>query len=73
MKKHSFSFVAAIITLSLASVAATAAGCGGVSTSSFCEDMCACQRCTSDELDTCKEQGAKAADQLDAAGCSSQF
>jgi hypothetical protein len=73
MKKHSFSFVAAIITLSLSSVAATAAGCGGVSTASFCEDMCACQRCTSDELDTCKEQGAKAADQIDAAGCSSQF
>ena len=73
MKKHGFSFIAAMITLSLASVAATAAGCGGVSTASFCEDMCACQRCTNDELDTCKEQGAKAADQIDVAGCSSQF
>ncbi len=73
MKKNSFSFVAVIVTLALSGGAATATGCGGVSTSSFCEDVCACQRCTSNDLETCKTQGDNAADQADAAGCSSQF
>jgi hypothetical protein len=73
MKKTSFRFLAAIITLSLSSLAATATGCGGASTSSFCEDVCACQRCTSNDLQACKDQGDKAVDEADAAGCSTQF
>jgi hypothetical protein len=73
MKKTSFSFVAAIITLALAGGATTATGCGGVSTSSLCGDICACERCTSNDLKACEDSGTKAADAADAAGCTSQF
>lgn len=73
MKKNSFSLVAAMITLALAGGAASAAGCGGVSTASLCEDICACERCTTNDLEACQAEGDKAADAADAAGCSSQF
>lgn len=71
--KNGFSFVAAIITLALAGGAATATGCGGVSTTALCENICACQGCTSNDLETCQNQGDSAADQADAVGCSNQF
>ncbi len=73
MKKNSFSFVATIITLALSWGAATATGCGGPSTAALCGDICACQRCTTNDLEACQEQGDKAAGDADAAGCSSQF
>ncbi len=73
MKKNSFSFVATIITLALSWGTATATGCGGVSTASLCGEICACERCTTNDLKTCEEQGSQAADQADAVGCSSQF
>lgn len=73
MKNNSFNFVAVIITLALAGGAVTAVGCGGVSTSSLCEEICACERCTNNDLKTCEDQGDTAADAADAAGCSSEF
>ena len=73
MKNTSFSFLAALITLALAGGAATATGCGGVSTSSLCEDICACERCTTNDFNACVAKGDKAAEEADAAGCSLQF
>ena len=73
MKKNSFSFVAAIITCALAGGVATSTGCGGNATASLCEDICACQRCTSNDLRACQEAGDNALDQADSVGCSSQF
>ena len=61
MKKNSFSIVAAVFTLALAGGVATSTGCGGISTSSLCEDICACERCTSNDLQTCKDKGSAAA------------
>lgn len=73
MKKNSFSFVAAVFTLALAGSVATATGCGGVSISSLCKDICACSRCTSNDLQACEDKGTKASDDAAAAGCGSQF
>lgn len=73
MKMNSFSFMAMIVTLSLAGGVATATGCGGPSAAALCKDVCACERCTSNDLETCEAQGNKASDDADAAGCSSQF
>ena len=73
MKKNSFSFVAAMVTLALAGGASTATGCGGVSVSSLCKDICACQGCTTNDLESCETEGETAADQADTAGCGSQF
>jgi hypothetical protein len=73
MKKNSFTFVSAIITLALSGGAATATGCGGLATASLCRDICTCERCTSNDLKACEDQGNKASDAADAAGCSSQF
>jgi hypothetical protein len=73
MKKNKLSFVAALITLSLAGGAASTAGCGGVSTPSLCEDVCACQGCTSNDLQTCEDQAQHTADAAEADGCSSEF
>lgn len=72
MKKNSSKFIAMFITLALSGGAATA-GCGGGVISSLCEDICACQGCTSNDLKACEEQGDKTAEQADAVGCSSQF
>lgn len=71
--KNGFNVVAAIITLAFSWGAVTASGCGSSATSSLCEDICACQRCTTNDFDACREAGDKATDQADAAGCSSQF
>ena len=73
MKKTSSRWVTAMITLALAGGAAEAAGCGGASTASLCGDICACKRCTANDLEACKTDGVKASDAADAAGCSSQF
>ena len=73
MKNSSFRFVAAMFTLALASGAIAATGCGGSAISSLCEDVCACERCTSNDLQTCQDKGAAAADAADSAGCSDQF
>jgi hypothetical protein len=73
MKKNSFSVVAAMITLALAGGVSTSTGCGGLATSSLCEDICACERCTSNDFQACKDKGAAATDKADAAGCSSEF
>lgn len=73
MKSSSFRFIAAIFTLALASGAVAATGCGGSAISSLCEDVCACERCTSNDLQTCQDKGKAAADAADAAGCSDQF
>jgi hypothetical protein len=73
MKTTGFRFLAAIFTLALTSGVVAATGCGGASVSSLCEDICACQRCTTNDLKTCQDQGSAAADAADAAGCSSQF
>lgn len=73
MNKNSFSFLAAVITLALTGGAATATGCGSVSTSSLCADICACERCTSNDLQACEDSGDKAAQAADAVGCSSDF
>ncbi|MCU1678475.1 MAG: hypothetical protein JWM93_3233 [Frankiales bacterium] len=73
MKKNNFGFVAAFITLALGAGAATATGCGGASTSSLCADICACQRCTSNDLQACEDQGDKASSDAASVGCSSQF
>jgi hypothetical protein len=73
MKKNSFSFVAAIITCALVGGVATSTGCGGNEVASLCEDICACQRCTSNDLQACRDAGDQALDQADSAGCSSQF
>ena len=73
MKTSGFRFLAAIFTLALSSGVVAATGCGGVSVSSLCEDVCACQRCTSNDLKTCEDKGHAASDAADAVGCSSQF
>ena len=73
MKKSSVRFIAAIFTLALSSGVVTATGCGGSSISKLCEDVCACERCTSNDLQTCQNKGSAAADAADAAGCSGQF
>lgn len=73
MKKKSYSLVAAFFTLALAGGATTAAGCGGSSIASLCEDICACARCTSNDLQACQDKGNKASDDAASAGCGSEF
>lgn len=73
MKTSRFRLAAAIFTLALSSGVMSATGCGGASVSSLCEDVCACQRCTSNDLATCKDKGSAASDAADSAGCGSQF
>jgi hypothetical protein len=73
MKHTGFHLIAAIFTLALASGVATATGCGTSSVSTLCDDICACQRCTSNDLKACQDQGSATADAADAAGCSNQF
>ena len=73
MKHTGFPFIAAIFTLALGSGVVTAAGCGGTSVTTLCDDVCACQRCTSNDLQACQDKGSAAADAADAAGCSSEF
>lgn len=73
MKQTGFHLVAAIFTLAMASGVATQTGCGTSAVSSLCDDICACQRCTTNDLQTCQDKGKAAADAADAAGCSSQF
>jgi len=73
MKKNSFSFAAAFVTLALFGGATTSVGCGGSSVPSLCADFCACERCTSNDLQKCEDEGEAASDAADAAGCSSEF
>lgn len=73
MKNTSFRVVAAIFTLALASSSVAATGCGGSSISNLCDEVCACERCTSNDLQTCQDNGNAAAKAADAAGCSDQF
>jgi hypothetical protein len=73
MKKTGFRLIAAFFTLALAGGVTTAAGCGGSSISSLCEDICACARCTSNDLQACEDKGTKASDDAAAAGCGSEF
>ena len=73
MNNTGFRLVAAIFTLVLASGVASATGCGSSSVSTLCDDICACQRCTSNDLKTCQDKGSAAADAADSAGCSTQF
>lgn len=73
MKTPSFRLVAAIFTLALSSGVVAATGCGTSAVTSLCDDICACQRCTSNDLQTCQDKGRAAADAADAAGCGSQF
>ena len=73
MKKNRFGLAAAFVTLALSVGAMTSVGCGGPSTSSLCAELCACQSCTSNDRQACEDEGEKAADDADAAGCSSEF
>ncbi len=73
MKKNRFGLAAAFATLALAGGAMTSVGCGGPSTSSLCAEFCACQSCTSNDRQACEDEGEKASDDADAAGCSSEF
>ena len=73
MKNSGFRLLATIFTLALASGVASATGCGGTSVTTLCDDVCACQRCTSNDLQACQDKGSAAADAADAAGCSSEF
>ena len=74
MKNTGFRLVAAIFTLALASGIGTATGCGGIiDVTTLCDDVCACQRCTSNDRQVCNDKGSAAADAADAAGCSDQF
>jgi hypothetical protein len=73
MKKTSFRVAAAFVTLALFGGAMTSVGCGGLSTSPLCAEFCACQSCTSNDMQACEDEGEKASDEADAAGCSSEF
>ena len=73
MKNKSYSLVAAFFTLALVGGVTTATGCGGASIASLCEDICACARCTSNDLQACQDKGNKASDDASAAGCGSEF
>lgn len=73
MKHTGFHLISAMFTLALVSGVAMSTGCGTSSVTTLCDDVCACQRCTSNDLKACHDKGSAAADAADAAGCSSQF
>ncbi|MFO0759757.1 MAG: hypothetical protein U0359_24935 [Byssovorax sp.] len=48
-------------------------GCGGVSVSSICDEICACESCTSNDRADCEKAGGEAEKQASDAGCGSEF
>jgi hypothetical protein len=76
MKKNN-SVVAVVFTLVVGG--AVAFGCGGNSTftvdtvGAICQDICACSRCTSNDLAACEDQGNNSSVAADEAGCSAEF
>jgi hypothetical protein len=72
MNKNIFGFSFALLVLALAGSVTAASGCGD-SAAALCDDICACQRCTSNDLDTCRSQADAAEQKAASTGCSSQF
>jgi hypothetical protein len=76
MKKKN-SVGAVVFTLMVG--AAWATGCGGSDTftvdpvSSICQDVCACTRCTSNDLAACEDDGYTSWAAASEAGCSDEF
>lgn len=75
MKRNSFGAVVFALIVS----AAVAAGCGGDGpiiidpVSSICEDICACTRCTRNDLAACEDDAIASSVAANEAGCSAEF
>jgi hypothetical protein len=76
MKKNSFGAVVFALLVG----AAVATGCGGSDTiivvdpvTSICEDICACTRCTRNDLAACEDETNTSWAAASEAGCSDQF
>jgi hypothetical protein len=70
--KNIYGLSFALTTLALFGGVTAASGCGD-SAAALCDDICNCQRCTSNDIDTCRSQADAAEQSASSAGCSSQF
>lgn len=73
MKNRFFGFTSALFALSLVPVFGLTPGCGGASASGVCQEICACQGCTTKDLNDCEDEEAAAAEKADEAGCGGEF
>ena len=73
MKTNVLGLVSSLGLLSTMLGGFASGGCGGVSVSSICQEVCACQRCTSNDLADCEKDGHEAEQRAEDAGCGNQF
>lgn len=73
MKNNVFRVIPALGFLSAMLAGSASGGCGGVTVASVCQEICACRRCTSNDLADCEKDGKQAEDQAEGAGCGDQF
>ena len=66
-------FALALCLASIGGIAALASGCGGPTSTSVCEKVCACQKCTQVQQDQCVTDADSAQKDLTAAGCSTEY